>query len=71
MAIKTRKELEQELEDIKSRISVIETAQKHPKNDKPKDETEVEKPKDETEVEKPKDETEVETEDEIEKLLNS
>lgn len=58
MAIKTREELEQELEDIKSRLSVIETAQTQPKDDEPSDE-------------EPKDEPEVETEDEIEKLLNS
>lgn len=59
MAIKTREELEQELEDIKSRLSVIETAQTQPK-DEPSDEPE-----------EPKDEPEVESEDEIEKLLNS
>lgn len=61
MAIKTRKELEQELDDIKSRLSVIETAQEQPKGGAPSDE-----PKDD-----PEDESEVETEDEIEKLLNS
>lgn len=60
MAIKTREELEQELEDIKARLSVVETAQTLPKDDEPSDE-----PSD------PKDEQEVESEDEIEKLLNS
>lgn len=60
MAIKTREELEQELEDIKSRLSVIETAQTKPKDDEPSEEPD-----------EPKDETEVESEDEIEKLLNS
>lgn len=60
MAIKTREELEQELEDIKSRLSVIETSQKQPK-DEPSDEP----------TDKPEDESEVESEDEIEKLLNS
>ncbi len=60
MAIKTREELEQELEDIKSRLAVIETAQTQPKYNEPSDE-----PSD------PKDEPEVESEDEIEKLLNS
>lgn len=60
MAIKTREELEQELEDIKSRLSVIETTQTQAKNDEPSDEPE-----------EPKDEPEVESEDEIEKLLNS
>lgn len=60
MAIKTRKELEQELEDIKSRLSVIETAQTQPKDEDSSDE-----PSD------LKDEPEVESEDEIEKLLNS
>lgn len=61
MAIKTREELEQELEDIKSRLSVIEIAQALPKEDEPSDD-----PSDD-----PKDEEEVESEDEIEKLLNS
>lgn len=60
MAIKNREELEQELEDIKSRLSVIETAQTQPKDDEPSEEPY-----------EPKDEQEVESEDEIEKLLNS
>lgn len=60
MAIKTREELEQELEDIKSRLSVIETAQTQPKDEEPTDD-----------LEEPKDEPKVESEDEIEKLLNS
>lgn len=60
MAIKTREELEQELEDIKSRLSVIETAQTQSEDDDSSDEQEEKK-----------DETEVESEDEIEKLLNS
>lgn len=60
MAIKTREELEQELEDIKSRLSVIETAQTQAKDNELSDEPE-----------EPKDEPEVESEDEIEKLLNS
>lgn len=60
MAIKTREELEQELEDIKSRLSVIETAQTNPQSEEPTDET------DETNKE-----SEVESEDEIEKLLNT
>ena len=38
MAIKTREELEQELEDIKSRLSVIETSQTQPKDDEPSEE---------------------------------
>ena len=65
MAIKTREELEQELEDIKSRLSVIETAQT-----KPQDEPKGEEPKGES-SEVPTKETEVESEDEIEKLLNA
>ncbi len=65
MAIKTREELEQELEDIKSRLSVIETSQKTSKEDNPSDE-----PEDKSEVD-PEDESKVESEDEIEKLLNS
>lgn len=60
MVIKTREELEQELEDIKSRLSVIETAQTQPKDDEPSEEPS-----------EPKEEPEVESEDEIEKLLNS
>ena len=49
MAIKTREELEQELEDIKSRLAVIETAQTK-KDDEPSDEDTEEK-KDESKVE--------------------
>lgn len=63
MSISTKDELEQVLEDIKSRLSVIETAQT-----KPKDETSSE------EHEEPKESEEqpqVESEDEIEKLLNA
>ena len=60
MAIKTREELEQELEDIKSRLSVIETSQTQSKDKEPSDEPS-----------EPEEETEVESEDEIEKLLNS
>lgn len=59
MAIKTREELEQELEDIKSRLAIVEqerTRKEEPKEEEPKEE-------------EPKDE--VESEDEIEKLLNS
>lgn len=65
MSISTKDELEQVLEDIKSRLSVIETAQTKPK---PKDETSSE------EHEEPKESEEkpqVESEDEIEKLLNA
>lgn len=63
MSISTKDELEQVLEDIKSRLSVIETTQT-----KPKDETSSE------EHEEPKESEEqpqVESEDEIEKLLNA
>jgi hypothetical protein len=59
MSIKTREELEQELEDIKSRLAVVEqerTQKEEPKEEEPKEE-------------EPKDE--VESEDEIEKLLNA
>lgn len=59
MSIKTREELEQELEDIKSRLAVVEqerTQKEEPKDEEPKEE-------------EPKDE--VESEDEIEKLLNA
>lgn len=59
MTIKTREELEQELEDIKSRLSVIETAQTQLKDDESSEEPF-----------EPKEEQEVESEDEIEKLLN-
>lgn len=65
MSLNTRDELEQLLEDIQSRLSVVETAQTKPQ-DKPKGE-EV---KDESPEESTK-EPEVESEDEIEKLLNS
>lgn len=62
MPIETKDELEQVLEDIKSRLSVIETAQTKPKDNEPKDD----EPKSEEETE-----SQVESEDEIEKLLNS
>ena len=65
MSLNTRDELEQLLEDIQSRLSVIETAQT-----KPQDEPKGEEPKDESSKE-PTKETEVESEDEIEKLLNA
>ena len=65
MSLNTREELEQMLEDIQSRLSVVETAQTKPQ-DKPKGE----EPKDEP-SEEPAKETEVESEDEIEKLLNA
>lgn len=62
MEIKTKDDLNSTLDEIMSRLSVIEQSS----NEKPKDE---DKPKDE---EKPKDkESEVESVDEIEKLLNS
>ena len=64
MSLNTRDELEQLLEDIQSRLSVIETAQT-----KPQDEPKGEEPKD-LPSEEPK-EPEVESEDEIEKLLNA
>ena len=64
MSLNTRDELEQLLEDIQSRLSVIETAQT-----KPQDEPKGEEPKD-SPSEEPK-EPEVESEDEIEKLLNA
>ena len=65
MSLNTREELEQMLEDIQSRLSVVETAQT-----KPQDEPKGEEPKDESSKE-PTKETEVESEDEIEKLLNA
>lgn len=65
MSLNTRDELEQLLEDIQSRLSVVETAQTKPQ-DKPKGE----EAKDESPEESTK-EPEVESEDEIEKLLNS
>ena len=64
MSLNTREELEQLLEDIQSRLSVVETAQT-----KPQDEPKGEEPKDES-SEEPAKEPEVESEDEIEKLLN-
>lgn len=64
MSLNTRDELEQLLDDIQSRLSVIETAQT-----KPQDEPKGEEPKD-APSEEPK-EPEVESEDEIEKLLNA
>lgn len=65
MSLNTREELEQLLEDIQSRLSVVETAQT-----KPQSEPKGEEPKDEP-SEEPKKEPEVESEDEIEKLLNA
>ena len=62
MSLNTREELEQLLEDIQSRLSVIETAQTKPE-DEPKEE-----PSEETTSEES---AEVESEDEIEKLLNA
>lgn len=64
MSLKTREELEQLLEDIQSRLSVVETAQT-----KPQDESKGEEPKDEPSEQSK--EPEVESEDEIEKLLNA
>ena len=67
MSLNTREELEQLLEDIQSRLSVIETAQT-----KPQDEPKGEESKDEPKQEESSEETqEVESEDEIEKLLNA
>lgn len=67
MSLNTREELEQLLEDIQSRLSVIETAQTTKQDDeKPKDD---EHSSDETSSED--ESAEVESEDEIEKLLNS
>lgn len=65
MLLNTREELEQLLDDIQSRISVVETAQT-----KAQDEPKVEEKKAKSSEEPPK-ETEVESEDEIEKLLNA
>ena len=65
MSLNTREELEQLLDDIQSRLSVVETAQT-----KPQDEPKGEEPKD-SPSEEPAKETEVESEDEIEKLLNA
>ena len=66
MAIATKEELEQLLEDIQSRLSVIETAQTKP--EEAKEEASEEEPSEETTSEES---AEVETEDEIEKLLNA
>lgn len=63
MSISTKDELEQVLEDIKSRLSVIETAQTKPKDEEPS--KEHEEPKESEE------QPQVESEDEIEKLLNA
>lgn len=63
MELSTRKELEQLLEDIQSRLSVIETAQTKPEDEKSKDESSEEPAEEKTD--------EVESEDEIEKLLNA
>ena len=63
MSLNTREELEQLLDDIQSRLSVIETAQTKPKSEEPKDEPSKEPTEEKT--------TEVESEDEIEKLLNA
>ena len=65
MSLNTREELEQLLDDIQSRLSVVETAQT-----KPQDEPKGEQPKD-APSEEPTKEPEVESEDEIEKLLNA
>ena len=65
MSLNTREELEQLLDDIQSRLSVVETAQT-----KPQDEPKGEEPKDAPSEESPK-EPEIESEDEIEKLLNA
>lgn len=61
MEIKTKDDLNSTLDEIMSRLSVIEqSSNEKPKDDKPKDEP---KPKDK--------EPEVESVDEIEKLLNA
>ena len=60
MTIETKDELIQLIEDIQSRLSVIETDQKKPKE-------EEKEPKENNTQET----TEVESDDEIEKLLNS
>ena len=58
MELNSKEDLYSALDEIMSRLSVIEqSTNEKPKEDKPKEE--------------PKQETEVETEDEIEKLLNS
>lgn len=63
MSLNTREELEQLLEDIQSRLSVIETAQTKPQDEEPKEEPSEEPTEEKTD--------EVESEDEIEKLLNA
>ena len=63
MSLNSREELEQLLEDIQSRLSVIETAQTTKQDD--------EKPKDDDQSSDETSSEEVESEDEIEKLLNS
>ena len=65
MSLNTREELEQLLEDIQSRLSVVETAQT-----KPQEAPKGEEPKPTPSEESTK-EPEVESEDEIEKLLNA
>lgn len=62
MTVNTREELEQLLEDIQSRLSVIETAQTQTKDE----ESSEEEHKGTSE-----EAAEVESEDEIEKLLNA
>ena len=64
MEINSKDELLSVIEDLQSRLSVVETAQT-----KPQDEPKGEEPKD-SPSEEPK-EPEVESEDEIEKLLNA
>lgn len=59
MEVNTKNELLSIIEDLQSRLAVIEDAAKKPEKDH--------KPK---EPKEPKDEQEVESEDEIEKLLN-
>lgn len=65
MSLNTREELEQLLEDIQSRLSVVETAQT-----KPQEEPKGEEPKPTPSEDSPK-EPEVESEDEIAKILNA
>ena len=64
LEIKTKDDLNSTLDEIMSRLSVIEQSS----NDKPKDE---DKPKDKPKDEPKDKETEVESVDEIEKLLNA
>ena len=66
MSLNTREELEQFLDDIQSRISVIETAQT-----KPEDNRKEESNEDTSQESSSEESTEVESEDKIEKLLNS